>query len=179
MHSLSCCGCPCLPVLQWVCLSGLRCGSHLHLIPHCVFFFLSLHTACRAQVTMGTGKMVTHQQTKESLVSHVTLWLLLSEGYTSGEGRAFVPPNPIRPQVPLPISWGFVHPELREYCPDLDVSQQEGTGWLRSELSYPEGSQETPVGTWDVAASTHAMKCDRGLWQGVLDEGPSDVGRWH
>ena len=88
-------------------------------------------------------------------------------------------PNPIRPQVPLPISWGFVHPDLREYCPDLDVSQQEGTGWLRSELSSPEGSQETPVGTWDVAASTHAMKCDRGLWQGVLDEGPSEVGRWH
>ena len=75
-----------LYALQWVCLSCLHCGSHLHLISHCAFLFLSLHTACRAQVTMGTGKMVTHQQTKESLVSHVILWLLLPEGHASGQG---------------------------------------------------------------------------------------------
>ena len=90
-----------------------------------------------------------------------------------------LPPRPHQGTAPLPNSWGFVHPELREYCPDLDVSQQEGTGWLRSELSSPEGSQETPVGTWDVAASTYSMKCDRGLGQEVLDEGPSEVFRKH
>ena len=75
-----------LSALQWVCLSGLRCGSHLHLISHWAFFFLSLRTACRVQVTMATGGMATHLQTKESLVSHINLWLLLPEGYTCGQG---------------------------------------------------------------------------------------------
>ena len=142
-----------------VCLSssGCVCLSFcivlgLYLVSHFSFLFLHLLTACLFPGHHGHWKdghpAADHKGPGESCPPLTPP----SFGLGFRAGMTLCPTNSLRALAPGLFSWDCVHPELGEYRPDTGVFLPQGTGWLRSALSYPGGSQETPVGTWEVVA---------------------------